>query len=259
VTEAFDVPDFLARLRSRGSSIGEPFTYFSSTSSTNELAKDAARTGATQGATFLADAQTAGRGRHGRQWLAEQGQSLLFSFILRPQLDPARLSALTLAVGLGVRAALAKFSPVALQVKWPNDVLASGKKLAGILVEAETPFAGRPSVIVGVGINVLALQAPEDVPHATSLAMLGATSRREEVLVEVLVAVEHWLQQLVTGRSASIVQELREHDALRDRVITVDGLSGVARGIDAQGCLLVESDGVLRAVRAGTVEWDGRG
>lgn len=253
---AFDVPQFLALLRSRGCSLGEPFSYSSETASTNDLARDAAREGAVSGATFLADAQTAGRGRRGRQWLTEACEGLLFSFILRPQLDASRLSMLTLSVGLGVQTALAELCTVALRIKWPNDVLADQRKLAGILVEAQSTQDGRTHVIVGVGINILGKAfAPELAGRATSLALLGGQCCREEALVRVLQGVEHWLQKLDSGNVSAVVAALRERDALFDRHVKVDGVAGVARGIDADGCLLLETAAGVRAVRAGTVEW----
>jgi BirA family transcriptional regulator, biotin operon repressor / biotin---[acetyl-CoA-carboxylase] ligase len=254
---AFDVPAFLARLRAQGSGLGEPFSFHQQATSTNDLAKDAARAGAPHGATFLADEQSSGRGRRGRQWLAAPGEALLFSFVLRPPLDPARLSMLTLCVGLGVRAGLAQFARDALTIKWPNDILSGERKLAGILVEAESSNDKPPCVIVGVGINVLGQAFPSEIAQrATSLVQLGAQGTREEVLVAVLVQIDHWCKLLFAGKTSPIVEALREHDALWGRAITVDGVRGIARGIDPSGCLLLEVDGRQSAVRSGTVEWD---
>src|SRR5690606_34522208 len=127
---------YLMRLRNVGCPLGEPLHYFASTTSTNDQAKTAASQGALSGATFVADHQTAGRGRHGRQWLATPNQQLLVSVVWRPR-GGVTTAALTLAVGVALHRALAPLlpAPETLAIKWPNDLEARGRKLAGVLVE----------------------------------------------------------------------------------------------------------------------------
>lgn len=250
----FDVVGFLEQLRARGCALGEPLHYHELTASTNDDAKRAAKAGALAGTTFVADAQRAGRGRLGRRWFAAPGESLLFSTLLYPRLDPERLSCLTLAVGLGVRRALAHHTAVALGIKWPNDVYADGKKLAGVLVEADTQR--QPSaVVVGVGINVATREFPAEIaPLATSMSQLGAEVPRETLLVDVLAAIDQSVSALEQGSPRELARELARHDILKGRRLRIDGVAGVARGIDERGRLLLQVANELRAVGAGTVE-----
>ncbi len=252
--EPFDVGLFLQLLRHRGSALGEPFSYLDRTHSTNDVAKQAARTGAPSGATFLTDHQSAGRGRRGRTWHSEPGQGLLFSVVLDSSLPPERLSPLTLAVGLGVREALAEFAEHELSLKWPNDVLFEGRKLAGVLVESEASGNGM-RLVVGVGVNVGTPSFPAELASiATSLRLLGCSARREHVLARALPAVHHWIATLERGDLSKIVAEVSRFDALAGKQVLVEGVRGIARGIDAQGQLLVQVGNQVRAVRSGTVE-----
>lgn len=250
----FDVVRFLAGLRERGCRLGEPLHYQTLTSSTNDDAKRAAKAGAIAGTTFVADAQQAGRGRMGRSWYSAPGESLLFSTILQPQLAAERLSCLTLAVGLGVRRALAGHTQAAIGIKWPNDVYANGQKLAGVLVEADTQR--KPvQAVVGVGINVTTRRFPDDIAaSATSMSRLGATTPRELLLVDVLGAIEQALTALERGALGNLLRELDAHDVLRGQRLRVDHITGVARGVDERGRLLLDVDGMLQPIASGTVE-----
>jgi BirA family biotin operon repressor/biotin-[acetyl-CoA-carboxylase] ligase len=250
----FDPTSFIDQLRRRGCRFGEPLSYFSSCASTNDEAKTAMRAGAPNGATFIADEQTAGRGRRGREWFSPSGESLLFSVVVRPQLAADRLSALTLAAGLGVREALAAFVDRPLMLKWPNDVLCRDRKLAGILVECETVNVPL-GVVVGVGINVGVESFPAELAElATSLQRLGATTAREALLVEVLRSMDHWIGALESGELGKLAAALRQHDALLGRRVVVEGVAGVAAGIDERGRLLLETSREVVAVHSGTVE-----
>lgn len=266
----FDVVAFLRQLRAGGCRLGEPFTYFECTDSTNTQAKLALRNGAPHGATFLADAQTGGRGRQGRAWHAASEQALLFSIALKPKLPAHQLSGLALVVGLGIREALAPHSEIGLEIKWPNDILVQTevnmpkRKLAGILVESEIVSSTLPSVIVGVGINTSTTHFPEELRlSAASLSTLGSSlpaAGRETLLVELLLAIERWYNTFTHNGFAAIVPALNEHDALRGqrlRVTTSDTtVLGIASGIDSQGRLLLQTTAGLRAINSGTVEFD---
>jgi len=251
---SFDTPLFLQLLRQRGCRLGEPFSYLIETTSTNDVAKDAARRGAPPGATFLADQQTAGRGRRGRPWHARASESLLFSVLLDSTLRADELSALTLAVGLGVRQAISELTKRELRLKWPNDVLFEGRKLAGILVE--TDVSSRPRrIIAGIGVNVSTACFPEELASiATSLRQMGSELPRETLLAALLTAIEGWVATLEQGDLAHVASEVRRFDALLGRQLQVEGVQGIGRGIDPAGNLLVETDGEIRAVGSGTVE-----
>ena len=141
----------------------------------------------------LADSQTAGRGQHGRPWTAPGGAALLFSVVLRPRLSVARWPEIPLAAGCAVAEGLEAVAPVSARLKWPNDVLAGGRKLAGILAEgvAGTP----PLVILGIGVNVSQQESdwPPDLSGtAGSLARLGAPLARVTVLAALLAHLAGW-------------------------------------------------------------------
>src|ERR1700744_3582851 len=117
-----------------GSTLGAPLVLLAETSSTNDLATRAAREGAPHGATWVAERQTAGRGRRGHSWISPPGEGLLFSVLLRIPCAPARIPPIALVAGLAVRDAVAAASGAPVAIKWPNDVLVGSRKVAGILV-----------------------------------------------------------------------------------------------------------------------------
>jgi BirA family biotin operon repressor/biotin-[acetyl-CoA-carboxylase] ligase len=259
---------------------GDPFTYQAQTGSTNDEALAAARRGARTGSVFLADHQTAGRGRRGRTWLGSPGESLLFSLLIRPEPGSAPTSALTLAAGLGVRAALQPYSRERLKVKWPNDVLAGQRKIAGVLCEGLLDGKRLDVLVIGVGINVGSQPFPDELQHsAVALASLGPNNlprvpgaglalqppdatlvqsppQREQLLVEVLHGIQDRVSACLALGLTSMLSEFSEQDALLGTHVSVSGsspLSGIARGVDEEGRLLLETDGMLIPVHSGTV------
>jgi BirA family transcriptional regulator, biotin operon repressor / biotin---[acetyl-CoA-carboxylase] ligase len=230
---------------------------FDAIPSTSDVLKEAARQGAPEGVVAVASVQTAGRGRHGRAWVSPPG-NLFLSFLLRPE-DPSILSLLPLAAGVAVAEALAA-EGVEARLKWPNDVLVSARKLAGILAEASTGGAGVESVVVGIGANVNLRRAdvPEDLRDTvTSLREeTGRTHDVDAVAAAVLVRWTAWYDALRVDRR-------RVRAAWRDRSIDWWGrpvemdtggkrLVGVARDIDDAGALIVETaDGARICVVSG--------
>ena len=143
--------------------------------STQTVAFALAADGAADRTVVVAQAQTAGRGRRGRLWLDEPGASLLTSIILRPRLQPARLPTLSLAAGVAVVEALERVTGLKPRLKWPNDVLVDGRKLAGILLESR--IGPSPLVVLGIGVNLAQRVFPADLAErATSVRL--ATGRR---------------------------------------------------------------------------------
>lgn len=276
----FDVARFHALREERGLGWGAALIYAPSTGSTNDDALAAARSGGASGSVFLADHQTHGRGRRGKTWVAAPGQHLLFSILLR-DLQPRKVAAaglaphdagapgdatssvvgaLTLAVGLGVREALAAQTATVLGIKWPNDVLAGSRKLAGILCEGQFVGSRLEAMVIGIGVNVLSGSYPAElegqVACLEALAGPGAPPERERLLVEVLGAVEAHVGTYLDDGFAALLDEFMRHDALAGERVEVSASSplvGIARGVDAGGRLLVESDGLLVSVSSGTV------
>jgi BirA family biotin operon repressor/biotin-[acetyl-CoA-carboxylase] ligase len=254
---AFDAERFRAQSREQRSQLGLPLTYQAVTGSTNDDALAAARAGTPHGSLFVADEQTAGRGRRGHTWLAAPGESLLFSVLLRPALELAQTSALTLAIGLALRDVVAPLISEDALIKWPNDLLVDGKKLAGVLVESQLQGDRLQAVVVGVGLNVASRQFPPEIAaRATSLAILGASLlERERLLAALMNAIAARVEAYEASGVGGILTELNAADALRGKRVRVDSSVGIGCGLDAQGRLLLqdEEDGV-RAILSGTVE-----
>ena len=179
------------RLRGR---FGRPYLYVPRCESTQHLLPESAA----EGAAAVTDLQTAGRGRLGRRWIARPGTSILCSIVLRPNVEPARLPELTPVAGEACAAAIAEVTGLQPTIKFPNDVLIGGRKVAGILAEARE---GR--VVLGIGINVNAQQ--HEVPEAaTSLSLeAGHGVDRAELLVSLLEQLErHYDRWVASARSS---------------------------------------------------------
>jgi BirA family transcriptional regulator, biotin operon repressor / biotin---[acetyl-CoA-carboxylase] ligase len=242
--------------------LGRPREHWAELGSTNDRAMAWARAGAPHGALVTADAQTAGRGRLGRAWASESGEDLYVSAILRPA--PGKvIGALGLAVGAGLREGLARWLPAA-QLKWPNDVLVEGRKLGGILCEARW-VGTSPEVVVGFGVNVGRALFPGPLAQsATSLRreLEAAAPSREEVLAQLLPALERALDAFFAGGFAAIRGRYEPHCALVGRAVLVDMSNGAgpkeqatALGLADDGALLVApaDGGPPRRVESGDV------
>jgi BirA family transcriptional regulator, biotin operon repressor / biotin---[acetyl-CoA-carboxylase] ligase len=219
--------------------LGRPHVHVRETGSTNERARALARGGAPHGTLVTAGHQTAGRGRQGRTWSAPPGRALLLSLVLR---DPDPL--LPLRAGLAV----ADLAGPAARVKWPNDVLVDGRKVAGILVE------GRPQegwAVLGIGVN--AAVTLDDLPEElrSTAGTLGlAPSALPDALEKLLRALEHRLGEPVRDFHAAF----GERDALRGVPVRWSGGSGTGAGITDTGALRVRvADGAELTLDAGEV------
>lgn len=223
--------------------IGSPHVHHRQTDSTNERAKHLAAAGAPHGTLVTADAQTAGRGRQGRTWVAPPGRALLMSVVLHVN-DRTPLAPLAAAV------AVCHAFPEADGIKWPNDVWVDGRKVAGILIE------GRPQAgwaVLGVGLNVAteADEFPADLRDtATSLRAAGSSvAIPRRALAALLPVLDAWLE----APADAVLAEWRERDALRGHAVRWSGGEGVAVGVDDDGSLLVETDAGVQALHAGEV------
>lgn len=239
-------------------SLGSPLRKLVTTTSTNDEAKHGARAGAPHGATWVTEEQTAGRGRQGRSWVSPRGENLLFSVLLRVDCVPSRLPLVAIVAGLAVRDAVARAAPAAdVRIKWPNDVLVGGKKIAGILVEAITVGRRIEAVVVGIGLNVHTRLFPSDIAkRATSVALVSSDPPdRDALLTHVLEGIDHDLHVVLARGLGLVRSRIEAADALRGlRVRSDSGDAGVAEGIDDDGRLLVRrADGVLTRWSAGEV------
>jgi BirA family biotin operon repressor/biotin-[acetyl-CoA-carboxylase] ligase len=241
--------------------LGCSHEHWTELASTNDRALAWARAGAPHGAVVTADAQTAGRGRLGRTWRSPAEDDLYVSMVLRPGAGK-NIGALGLAVGVGLRDGLSSWVPWA-QLKWPNDILCAGRKLAGILCEARWD-GGKPEIVAGFGINVGRREFPGELAEsATSLAReLASAPDRAVVLARALVTIERALDEFFAGGFAEIRDRYEPHCALRGQVVQVDLNDGTgtrtparALGLDDDGALRVEplAGGPPRRVESGDV------
>ena len=233
-------------------------SWFDHIGSTNAEVARRAAAGAEAGLLVLADQQTAGRGRQGRSWSAPPGSSLMGSLLLRTDRDLALLALLPLLVGLALAEACEPLVPGAeLSLKWPNDLLADGRKFAGILVESPAPGV----VVVGIGVNVdwRSVGRPEHLAAATSLSEVG---RRPVDRWRVLPALVERVDRRHTGWSEDPVAFLpayRERCATLGRPVRVEqadgkAILGTAIAVTDGGALIVETDaGTTVELHAGEV------
>lgn len=228
--------------------------------STNDVAAQLAESGADEGCVVVAEAQSAGRGRHGRAWVSPPGAGLYVSAVLRP--TPAVAPLLTIAAGVSIAEGIAAATGLQPCVKWPNDVFVGGRKLAGILAEASLPASGRPYVVLGFGINVMPAAFPPGIAvRATSLeGELGRAVDRGLLLTSCLERLAFRYADLQQGRAMLVLDAWRERAAsmLRRAVEWDRGdvpARGVAEDIDDTGALLVRTDSGVMRVISGEVRW----
>jgi BirA family biotin operon repressor/biotin-[acetyl-CoA-carboxylase] ligase len=230
------------------------------TSSTNDVARDQGRKGAQEGFVVAASRQTAGRGRRGHSWESPPDRGLYASLLLRPDLTMAEAGKLTILGSVATVDAVEAVSGLRPQIKWPNDVMADGRKLAGLLIETEPRGAGLAFAVIGVGLNVRQEAgdfSPEVRETATSLYLAtGQLYRRADLLVALLQALERRLSQPFADVREAWAAAGSLTLGQRVTLTTVRGRKhGQALGLDEAGALLLRSDsGEVEAVTAGDMQ-----
>jgi BirA family transcriptional regulator, biotin operon repressor / biotin---[acetyl-CoA-carboxylase] ligase len=212
--------------------------------STQRLARELARRDAEEGTTVIAERQTAGRGRLGRQWHSPAGLNLYASIVLRPPLPPSAVPCLALVVGLAVVDAVRDVAGLAAALKWPNDVLLDGRKAAGILTEMEAEIERVRFVVAGIGVNVNAVDfPPELVSKATSLRLAGGRPvDRAAFTGGLLGALEGRYTRFLAAGFAAMRSEWEACSALTGKEVRVTAPEGEVAG----HVLGVDDDGALR-------------
>ncbi len=235
--------------------------------STNSYAKKLAEQGELEGTLVVAERQTAGRGRRGRHWESPEGVNVFMTLILRPELHPSRISGMTLLAALALAKAIKEMFSVDVAIKWPNDVIVAGKKVCGILTEMSSEENFVHYAVVGMGINVNQQSFPEELQEkATSLFLetgekihrcalaartvtyFGAYYRRYEREGNLSAFVSEYNQML-----ANRDREVRVYYGMVEDAIEKDVQTGIARGIDREGALLVEMEGREERIVSGEV------
>ena len=211
-------------------------------------------------ALVVTEFQTAGRGRMGRGWASAPGSSLTASFAIEVERGLAQLDGVTLACGLAVQRVVRALGTPA-RLKWPNDLLVDGRKLAGILVEAHATASDRTTLVIGVGINVAFAGDPVDRANALPAATLAPTAiavDRNRLVASLAATLADHLATFETAGFAAFAAQWNAEDAFHDqRVALVPGAGpathGICRGVDDTGALLVDVDGTRRRFIAGDV------
>jgi BirA family biotin operon repressor/biotin-[acetyl-CoA-carboxylase] ligase len=228
--------------------------------STNTYLLARAHDGAARGLACLAEYQSAGRGRRGRQWVSPFGANIYLSLLWRYQGGPGSVSGLSLAAGVAAIRALRRFGVEDAGLKWPNDIYWRDKKLGGILVEVSGETEGPCTAVLGIGLNVyLAERQAQSITQAwTDLtAVMGdGTPSRNALAAALIDELLPAMAGFETGGVKDYVDEWREHDCMRGKAVSLfignECRDGVASGIDDNGLLLLRlSDGKVRAFASG--------
>lgn len=229
--------------------------------STNNKAKRLAEEGAEHGTLVLADEQSQGKGRRGRNWSTPSGSAIAMTLIIRPRMRPEKASMLTLVMGLAVASACRRLYGLEAGIKWPNDVVVGGKKLCGILTEMSTEMNVINYLVIGTGINANMQTFPPEIRKtATSLRLeLGEAVKRAELIEQCLERFEEYYEIFMETEDLSKLQD--EYNQLlvsagRKVRVLMPGHEywGTSRGINEKGELLVErEDQKVEAVYAGEV------
>jgi BirA family transcriptional regulator, biotin operon repressor / biotin---[acetyl-CoA-carboxylase] ligase len=260
-----DLAAALSATGSRRGVFGDPIYFLSETGSTNDVAAALAERGASEGTTVVATAQTAGRGRFGRQWFSPPGAGLYVSIVCR---NAAAAPLLTLAGGVAVADGIRAATGLPVQIKWPNDVVVVGgtparrRKLAGILAEASTGADGLQHVILGFGINLRSAAYPQELTDtATSIETeLGKAPETGPVLAETLAELSVRVAQLAACDPQPLLGRWRElAPSARGTAVEWDTpagpRSGVSAGISDDGALLVKTGGQVERIISGELRW----
>jgi len=246
-----------------GADVHRIYHHYYKIGSTNIEAMESASAGAPEGSVFVAEEQTAGRGRGAHHWESAPSAGIYCSVVLRPALPPSEALVLSLAAGLAVHSAVQQIdSRISSDLKWPNDLLIEGKKFCGILTEMNAEPTRVRYLVVGIGINVNQAKFPAELqPIATSLRLVTGTQwSRVELCAALLKSLDREYRDLLEkpGAHESILRRFQERCSMvRGRSARVEengGFEGVTEGLDPRGFLQVRTAEGLRTVLSGTVK-----
>lgn len=259
--DALLADDLLARL-GKSYVIGRDIHVFEQTTSTNDVIEKFARDGVREGVVVFAESQTRGRGRLGRKWDSPARKGLWFSILLRPDLRPQETTQLTVASAIALRRAISSQTRLPIEIKWPNDILISGKKAAGILTEMSAELDRVRHVILGIGIDVNqdAHEFPAELRKiATSLKIEnGETLSRPALATAVLRELDIEYSRIGAGEFSEIAAEWMDHCATIGKDVTVQigdrKIRGRAESLDDDGALILRTEhGRLQRITGGDV------
>ncbi len=240
--------------------IGHSVRVFPQIDSTNEEIKRNLANNLPEGTVVIADLQTQGRGRQGRSWHSESGAGLYLSTLLKPNLPLDNLSCITLMAGVATAGAIQQQTSAPVRLKWPNDILINGKKLAGILCECIP--GNTPAIIVGIGVNLNHTHFPADLQRtATSLKLeTGKDVNRANLVLSLLQNLDSEYDEFLHGKTERLIREWTENSDLFGKTVTVHqkgtSLTGTAIGLDPRGRLILQTlNGEQQVLDSGEVSF----
>ncbi|HTX21272.1 MAG TPA: biotin--[acetyl-CoA-carboxylase] ligase [Candidatus Aquilonibacter sp.] len=247
--DALLADDLLAQL-GKTKIIGRDIQVFQQTASTNDVIEKLARDGVREGAVVFAESQTKGRGRLGRKWISPARKGLWFSILLRPDLRPQETTQLTVASATALRRAIISETNLQPEIKWPNDILLGGKKVAGILTELSAELDRVKHVVLGIGIdvNLDADELPAELKKtATSLKIeTGENVSRAKLAVEILRELDADYLRICAGKFSEVADEWEAHcTTIGKNVIVQTGnrkIRGRSESLDDDGALLLRTE-----------------
>ncbi|MBU9723919.1 MULTISPECIES: biotin--[acetyl-CoA-carboxylase] ligase [Bacillaceae] len=223
-------------------------SYHEEVESTQNIAQKLINQGAGSGTVVIANEQTSGRGRLGRDWFSPKDKGIWMSLILKPEITLREAPQLTLLAAVAVTRAISSVCSISSEIKWPNDILVDGKKVCGILTEMQADPDRIKSVIIGIGINVNQTDFPSSIANiATSLAKArGEQVERSELIIQILNEFQ-WLYEAYLAKGFSFIKPLWEVNAISigKKIVatTAQGrLTGIAEGINDEGVLILRDD-----------------
>ena len=258
-------PDLLSKyeLESRMATawLGKEIVYKETTGSTNADVRRMAEDGAENGLLVVADAQTSGKGRRGRQWESEKGTNLYFSMLLKPDIAPDKASMITLVAAYSVAKMIAKNTGLDAKIKWPNDIVVGKKKVCGILTEMNMERDYIHHIVVGIGINVNEEEFPDEIRDmATSLKKeVGRIVSRANLLCDILLQFEKDYSAFLAAEDLKpFIDDYNKMLVNKGALVKVldpkGEFSGIAGGINEEGMLIVfKENGQIEKVYAGEV------
>ena len=261
VPDVLHADDLLARLH-KTKIIGRDIRVFEQTTSTNDVIEKLARDGVKEGVAVFAESQTKGRGRLGRKWISPTHKGLWFSLLLRPNLRPQEATQLTVASATALRRAIHSETGLNPEIKWPNDILVRGRKVAGILTEMSAELDRIQQIILGIGVNVNTSASefqPELRKLATSLKIeSGKAISRADLATAILYELDCDYARVCAGGFTALADEWEAHCTTIGRNVTIQiggrRLCGRAESLSDDGALLLRTEhGRLEPITGGDV------
>jgi BirA family biotin operon repressor/biotin-[acetyl-CoA-carboxylase] ligase len=240
--------------------LGRRIYSFDSIDSTNTFARSLKENECPSGTLIIADEQTSGKGRQGRQWQSQKGKNLLFSVVTRPLFVHDKVRVLPFATALATADGIEQETKSAVECKWPNDLLIGGKKVAGMLIETTTQNDAVMNVILGIGINVNQTEFADDIKEkATSLKLRSQQDvDRVRLLCAVLAELEYRFEQLRHFSPQTLLDEWKQRATMLGSEITLvehrTSIKARAMDVAPNGALVIEEmNGTRREIFAGDV------